>query len=153
MLVGVRRFIAVVFVVITACTSTIEPSRAAENTAPLREEAPRHLLLTLELSSAGLRVVAKTPVSQPLPRMRVTPRNQWIVELTDGRDERIFVTTMPKQDIVRGEFQSDGAIDGTHKRLERAIFQVRTPSKSGRLSLFEMRGDERISLGSVELRP
>lgn len=116
-------------------------------------EPARHLLVTVELSSKGLRLLSRTLVEQPLPRLRVPEPHPWLLELRGSQDEKLFETRIPVQNVLRGEFSNGASIDGTHKLIERAVFQVRVPAQAGQLRLTETRGVEPRLLGSVELAP
>lgn len=138
-----------------ACTRSAEPVRAAATTASeLQSQPPQHLLLTVELSKAGLKILDRKVVESPLPKLRVPAVQPWRFELRDARSEKIFESYLPAQNRVRGEFGDDGgAIDGNFAAQESPVFLLRMPNTKGLLTLFEKRGDEEVQLGSTELIP
>lgn len=148
------RYLAVAFLLsLCACSRSPEQGSVTATTATLRADPAHHLLLTVELSSKGLRLLSQTLVEQPLPRLRVPEPHPWILELRGSDDRKLFETRIPVQNVLRGEFADGASIDGTHKVVERAVFQVRVPAQTGQLRLTETRGVEPRLLGSVELAP
>jgi hypothetical protein len=149
-----RISLAALALVCISCSRPVEPSPAtASASGKLRAEETSHALVTLELTSKGLRVLRETIVEQSLPRLRVPEPHPWLLELKTADGETLYETRIPPQDLVRGEFdeKSTGTISGSFVPVERAVFQVRVPLQSGLLRLTDTRGVEPKLLGAVEL--
>lgn len=96
------------------------------------EAPPRHVLLTLELSSTGLRVLESRTVDVPMPIDRSPERAPWRVRVEDASGDTLWVGAVEAAGVLRGEFAGpDGSIEGVHLAREPAVFPVRIPVLAG----------------------
>jgi hypothetical protein len=96
------------------------------------EAPPRHVLLTLELSPAGMRVLESRNVDAPMPIDRSPERAPWRVRVEDASGGTLWVGAVEAAGVLRGEFAGpDGSIEGVHLATERAVLPVRIPNLAG----------------------
>lgn len=105
------------------------------STHELKVDDSTHLLLTVELTPSGMKVLDSTVVAQPLPRLRHPELQPWSLDLVDARGASVFHADLPAQNQLRGEFDDNGATAGHHLLVANTVFQVRVPAKRGTMIL------------------
>ena len=108
----------------------------------------KHLLVTLELSPAGLRILDQREVAAPLPTLRVPEPNAWHATFRDTHHDIIHEIDLPPADELRGEYEGQHQIDPHHTRFATAVFSLRLPVAAGTLSL----RTDTAELGTVTLK-
>lgn len=95
-----------------------------------------HLLVSLELSGAALRVVDARRVPGALPVLRGEAPGRWVVEVRSSEGALLHAVRMAAPDELRGEFPlADGGMEVHHLRRDRAAFAVRLPILPGAAEL------------------
>ena len=95
-----------------------------------------HLLVTLELSPTGLRVLQIQSVPQPLPRLRVPEPGRWHLTFRDAANQTILARDMAPANERRSETTGpDGRISPRHETLDTVVFVARLPVAAGTLTL------------------
>jgi len=130
------------------CTRAEDEPRVA---ASAIVSAPSHLLVTLELSPSGLRVLDTKTVPTALPRLRVPEVNRWHLSFRDSAGQLLHQIDLAPADELRGEFQSsDGGPTEAHfARKTTSVFVARLPSAAGTLRL----STDSTQLGAVAISP
>lgn len=106
----------------------VQPIRPAPDTS--------HLLVTLELSPTGLRVLGVQTVAQPLPRLRVPEPGRWHLAFRDAANQVIHAHDMAPANERRSETTGpDGRISPSHETLDTTVFVARLPVTAGTLTL------------------
>ncbi len=96
------------------------------------EAPPRHVLLTLEVSSAGMRVLESRTVEVPMPIDRAPERAPWRIRVEDASGGTLYVGAVEAAGVLRGEFAGpDGSIESVHLTREPAVLPVRVPVLAG----------------------
>ncbi|HZN91554.1 MAG TPA: hypothetical protein VFB81_02585 [Myxococcales bacterium] len=92
-----------------------------------------HLLITLELSGAALRVVDARRVPGRMQRLRgEAPGGDWEVEARSNDGALLHVARVAPPDVLRGEFAREGGeLEGHHLQHVRSAFAVRLPVLPG----------------------
>ena len=126
-------------VAFAACSKVDERGEAVASVAsqPIRSSPDAsHLLVTLELSPTGLRVLQVQTVAQPLPRLRVPEPGRWHLAFRDAANQVIHAHDMAPANERRSETMGpDGRISPTHETLETIVFVARLPVTAGTLTL------------------
>ena len=125
-----------VFVALASCSKVDEQPPVSTQALRPAADAPAHLLVTLELSPTGLRVIAKQRVEQPLPRLRVPEPGRWHVAFRDAQNQLVQTYDMAPANELRAETMGpDGALSAHHGVLDSTVFVVRLPVTAGTLTL------------------
>ncbi len=96
------------------------------------EAPPRHVLLTLEVSSAGVRVLESRTVDAPMPIDRSPERAPWRVRIEDASGGTLWIGAVEAAGVLRGELVGpDGSIESVHLASEPAVLPVRVPILAG----------------------
>lgn len=99
-------------------------------------EVESHLLVTLELSSAGLKVLQVQEVAQPLPRLRVPEPQHWHLTYRDAENRVTYARDLAPANELRSETAGpEGEIEAHRATLETSVFTLRVPSTTGTLTL------------------
>ncbi len=96
------------------------------------EAPPRHVLLTVEVGPAGMRVLESRNVDAPMPIDRSPERAPWRVRVEDASGGTLWVGAVEGAGVLRGEFAGpDGSIESVHVTPEQAVLPVRIPILAG----------------------
>lgn len=98
------------------------------------EDAKSHLLLTLEVTPKGSRVVDAKRVAGPMQKWRHSQRKAWRVEVRDQAQKALFSEELPPADELRVEFLG-AEHDHKHVRQSSYVFTVRVPELPNAKSL------------------
>ena len=131
-------------------SSGAEPAAAS----PLSATAAEHLLLVLELSPEGLRLVTAQRVPHALPSRRRPAANEpWRLALEGAGGEPLFEASLPAATPLRSESPGDaGVLEGSVIVRDRAAFSVRVP-RLGVASTLRLRGPaSTLAPGDVRAR-
>jgi len=92
-----------------------------------------HLLITLELAGAALRVVDARRVPGRMQRLRgEAPGGDWEVEARSNDGALLHAVRVAPPDALRGEFAREGGeLEGQHLQHVRSAFAVRLPVLPG----------------------
>lgn len=122
--------VAFVIALTSACEGGADPSAihpvAARPTPPARAE--KHLLLVVESSSEGLRIVSARTAPGAVPQRRGEPSRRWRVSVEGAADPVLHETSVADPMVLRAEWvEPDGALAGKVIALDRSTFTVRVP--------------------------
>ena len=116
-------------------------SASASALAPMNprtpaEAPPRHVLLTIEIGSAGMKVLGSTAVDAPLPIDRTPERAPWRIRVEDASGGTLYVGAVEAAGVLRGEFAGPGGkIEAVHLAKDPAVLPVRIPALPGAKTL------------------
>jgi hypothetical protein len=144
-----RRFtawLALAWLGFAACNGSRQPGESVSRPGPGTGEAPRqdqgagvpapgtrtaparHILLTLEVTPAGARVVDARMVNMAMPPRRRADRPSWTVEVLDAAGAALFSAEVGQPDLVHGEFpDAAGAYQRHEVRRSSGAVAVRIP--------------------------